>query len=87
MGGWVGGGVEGMLRLPANQVVCPVGQTDSHSSPLTTRHAVEQLETQATPLMPHGVCFVFSWIDRVYKKPSVKADLIFYSNIVTVDSA
>jgi len=36
------------------------------------------------PPVAHRVCFGFSWQDRVGKKPSVKADQVIYSYIVTV---
>jgi len=35
------------------------------------------------PQWPHRVCVGPAWLDRISKKPSVKADLI-YSNCITV---
>jgi len=77
----------------ADQVVCTVGQTDGHISPdHTTRRADvkwNRLGPQATLLMhPSGptgsVLVLHGLIYRVSKKPSVKADLLIYSNCVTV---
>jgi len=72
----------------ADQAVCTLG----HSSPdHTTRRAdVEwnSLGPQTTPInapqWPHRVCVSPAWLDRVSKKPSVKADLLISSNCVTV---
>jgi len=85
----------GGLTMPldtGDQVVCTVGQTDDHSnSYYTTRRAdIEwnSLGPHATLLMPpqcpHRVCDGPAWLDRVGKKPSLKADLLIYSNCVTV---
>jgi len=85
-----GGGVGGLI-LPVdtpNQVVCLAGQTDDHSSPdhTTSRADVEwnRIDPQTTLLMPHRVCFGLSLLDRVGKMPSVKEDLLIYSNFATV---
>jgi len=49
---------------------------------------VEQFGTTGHPInapqWPHRVCVGPAWLDRVGKKPSVKADLLIYSNCVTV---
>jgi len=57
-----------------------------------SRHRVEQFGTTChlikAPQWPHRVCDGPAWLDRVAKKPSVKANLLIYSNCVTVsDSA
>jgi len=36
------------------------------------------------PQWPNRVCVSPAWLDRVDKKPSVKADLLIYGNCVTV---
>jgi len=75
-----------------NQVVCTVGQTQGHSSlDHTMRRAdvrrVEQFVTTGYPIYapqwPHSVCVGLAWLDRISKKPSVKADLLISSNCVT----
>jgi len=95
--GWAGGrgvGRVGGLMMPSdtgNQVVCTVGQTDGYSNPDHTMRRADVewngLGPHATLLMPpqwpHRVCDGPAWLDRVGKKLSVKADLI-YSNYVTV---
>jgi len=85
-GRWVGG-----LTMPSDTddlVVYTVGQTDGHSIPdHTTRRAdIEwnRLGPQATLLMHPRVWVGPTWLDRVSKKPSVKADILIYSNCVTV---
>jgi len=49
---------------------------------------VEQFGTTGYPInapkWPHRVCVGPAWLDRVSKKLSVKADLLIYSNCVTV---
>jgi len=49
---------------------------------------VEQFGTTCylinVPQWPHSICDGPAWLDRVGKKPSVKADLLIYSNCVTV---
>jgi len=53
-----------------------------------SRHQVEQFGTTDYPVnapqWPHRVYVGPAWLDRVGKKPSVKADLLIYSNCVTV---
>jgi len=83
----------GGLTMPADtadQAVCTVGKTNSHRSPdHTTKRADvkwNSLGPQANLLMhPSGLTRSVSpaWLDRVGKRPSVKAHLI-YSNCVTV---
>jgi len=52
------------------------------------RCQVEQFGTTGYPInapqWPHRVCVGPVWLDRVGKKPSVKADLLIYGNCVTV---
>jgi len=49
---------------------------------------VEQFGTTGYPInapqWPHRVCVGPAWLDRVGKKPPVKADLLISSNCVTV---
>jgi len=49
---------------------------------------MEQFGTTGYPInapqWPHRVCVGPAWLDRVGKKPSVKADLLIYGNCVTV---
>jgi len=80
----------GRLTMPvdtANQVVCTVGQTDGHSSPdhiTKNRHRVEQFAIGTTghpinaPQWPLTVYVGPAWLDRVSKKPSVKACRLSY---------
>ena len=42
------------------------------------------LAPHAALLMPHRLCCDSLWLDRVGKKPSLKADLLIYTYIVTV---
>jgi len=71
-----------------------VGQTDGHSS---LDHATRSADVKWNSLGPHAgypinasqwphrVCVGPAWLnDRVSKKPSVKADLLIYSNCITV---
>ena len=76
-----------------DQVVCTVGQTDGHSNPY---HTMMRADVEWNSLGPHSnllmpssgptgsVMHGSAWLDRVGKKPSVKADLFIYSNCVTV---
>jgi len=82
-----------MLSDTGDQVVCAIGQTDGHSSPDHTMRRVDvkwnSLGPQAgypinAPQWPHRVLVGPAWLDRVGKRPSVKADLLIYSNCVTV---
>jgi len=90
--GWVGGGwVNDALRHRWPSCV--------HSGPdrwpqqpwpyhKESGRQVEQLETTGYPInapqWPYRVWVGPAWLDRVGKKPSVKADLLIYSNCVTV---
>jgi len=51
---------------------------------------VEQFGTTGQPIIAsqwlHRVCVGPVWLDRVGKKPSVKADLLIYGNCVTMSA-
>jgi len=85
--GWVG---ELTMSVDtADQVVCTVTKLcpiNGHSS--SSRHILEQNWMPSYPInapqWPHRVCFGTLLLDRVDKRPSVKADLLIYSSFATV---
>jgi len=92
---WVerGGGLNTASRHGKPNCVCVFSRPDKQPQwHLTIPQAVtdvwSSLVLQATLLMPlsgpTSVCFGLSWLDRVGKKLSIKADLVIYCYIVTV---
>jgi len=96
-GGWGGWrGRVGGLTIPVDtgdQVVCTVhGPERCSQQPRPyheeNRRQVEQFGTTCHPINApqwlHRVCDGPAWLDRVSKKPSVKANLLIYINCVKV---
>jgi len=76
-----------ILLDTGDQVVCTVGRRMATATPTIPQG--EQVEwnsllPHATLLMSPRVCNGPVWLDSVDKKPPVKADLLIYSNCITV---